>query len=41
MTARLFRPFNIDEAHKPMHKLNSYFTKDKEKTTTTETEGCN
>ena len=26
MTARLLRPFNIDVAHKPMHKFNSYFT---------------
>ena len=31
MTARLLRPFNIDVAHEPTHKLKSYFTKDKEK----------
>ena len=41
MTARLLRrPFNIDVAHKPMHKLNSYFTKHKDKTTTTETKNA-
>ena len=27
MTARLLRPFNIDVAHKPAHKLRSYFTR--------------
>ena len=32
MTARLLRPFNIDVAHKPAHKLRSYFTKHKDKT---------
>ncbi|XP_028415011.1 uncharacterized protein LOC114538091 [Dendronephthya gigantea] len=37
MTARLLRPFNIDVAHKPAHKLRSCFTKHKDKTTTTET----
>ena len=31
MTARLLRPFNIDVAHKPAHKLRSYFTKHKDK----------
>ena len=36
MTARLFRPFNIDVAHKPTHKLRSYFTKHKDKTAITE-----
>ncbi len=35
MTARLLRPFNINVAHKPTHKLRSYFTKHKDKTTTT------
>ena len=33
MTARLLRPFNVDVAHKPAHKLRSYFTKHKDKTT--------
>ena len=37
MTARLLRPFNIDVAHKPSHKLRSYFTKHKDKTAITET----
>ena len=37
MTARLLRPFNIDVAHKPTHKLRSYFTKYNDKTTTTAT----
>ena len=32
MTARLLRPFNMDVAHKPSHKLRSYFTKHKDKT---------
>ena len=36
MTARLLRPFNIDVAHKPTHKLRSYFTKHKDKTAITE-----
>ena len=37
MTARLLRPFNIDVAHKPSHKLRSYFTKHEDKTAITET----
>ena len=37
MTARLLRPFNIDVAHKPSHKLRSFFTKHKDKTAITET----
>ena len=37
MTARLLRQFNIDVAHKPTHKLRSYFTKHKDKTQTTQT----
>ena len=37
MTARILRPFNIDVAHKPLHKLRSYFTKHKDKTAITET----
>ena len=37
MTARLLRPFNIDVAHKLTHKLRSYFTKHKDKTTSKET----
>ena len=36
MTARLLRPFNIDVAHKPTHKLRSYFVKHKDKTQTTQ-----
>ncbi len=40
MTARLLRPFNINVAHKPTHKLRSYFTKHKDKTTTTETKNA-
>ena len=40
MTARLLRPFNIDVAHKPMHKLNLYCTKHKDKTTRTETKNA-
>ncbi len=40
MTARLLRPFNINAAHKPTHKLMSYFTKHKDKTTTTETKNA-
>ena len=40
MTARLLRSFNIDVAHKPIHKLSSYFTKDKDKTTTTKTKNA-
>ena len=37
MTTGLLRPFNIDVAHKPSHKLRSYFTKHKDKTAITET----
>ena len=40
MTARLLRPFNIDIAHKPRHKLRSYFTKHKYKTTTKQTKNA-
>ena len=40
MTARLLRPFNIDIAHKPRHKLRSYFTKHKDKTTTKQTKNA-
>ena len=40
MTARLLRPFNIDVAHKPSHKLRSYFTKHKDKTAITETKNA-
>ena len=40
MTTRLLRPFNIDVAHKPTHKLRSYFTKHKDKTTITETKNA-
>ncbi len=40
MTARLLRPFSINVAHKPTHKLRSYFTKHKDKTTTTETKNA-
>ena len=40
MTSRLFRPCNIDVAHKPTHKLRSYFTKHKDKTTITETKNA-
>ena len=40
MTARLLRPFNIDIAHKPTHKLRSYFTKHKDKTTTKQTKNA-
>ena len=40
MREKLLRPFNIDVAHKRMHKLNSYFTKHKDKTTTTETKNA-
>ena len=40
MTARLLRPFNIDTAHKPTHKLRSYFTKHKDKTTTKQTKNA-
>ena len=40
MTARLLRPFNINVAHKPTHKLRSYFTKHKDKTSTTETKNA-
>ena len=40
LTAGLLRPFNINVAHKPI-KLNSYFTKHKDKTTcTTETKNA-
>ena len=40
MTARLLRPFNINVAHKPIHRLSSYFTKHKDKTTTTATKNA-
>ncbi len=40
MAARLLRPFNINAAHKPTHKLWSYFTKHKDKTSTTETKNA-
>ena len=40
MTSRLLRPFNIDIAHKPTHKLRLYFTKHKDKTTITETKNA-
>ena len=40
MTARLLRPFNIDIAHKPAHKLRSYFPKHKDKTTTKQTKNA-
>ncbi len=40
MAARLLRPFNINVAHKPIHKLRSYFTKRKDNTSTTETKNA-
>ena len=40
MTARLLRPFNIDIAHKPTQELRSYFTKNKNKTTTKQTKNA-
>ena len=40
MTARLLQPFNIDIAHKPTHKLWSYFTKDKDKRTKKQTKNA-
>ena len=40
MTSRLLRPFNIDVAHKSTHKLRSYSTKHKDKTTITETKNA-
>ncbi len=40
MAARLLRPFNINVAHKRTHKLRSYFTKHKDKTSTTETKNA-
>ena len=40
ITARLPRPFNINVTHKPIHKLSSYSTKHKDKTTTTETKNA-
>ena len=40
MTARLLRPFNIDVAHKPAHKLRSYFTKHKDKTASKQTQNA-
>ena len=40
MTARLLRPFNIDVAHKPAHKLRSYLTKHKDKTASKQTKNA-
>ena len=40
MTARLLRPFNIDVAHKPAHKLRSYFTKHKDRTASKQTKNA-
>ena len=40
MTARLLQPFNIDVAHKPAHKLRSYFTKHKDKTASKQTKNA-
>ena len=40
MTTRLLQPFDINVAHKPIHIFSSYFTKHKDKTTTTETKNA-
>ena len=40
MTVRLLRPFNIDVAHKPAHKLRSYFAKHKDKTASKQTKNA-
>ena len=40
MTAILLRPFNIVVAHKPAHKLRSYFTKHKDKTASKQTKNA-